>query len=73
MGDFNKRKYDDNYRNEKLEQCVFTVPKGSRKPLQMIIKAKYNITLSEYIKNMICRDLGIESLHELIQNENKPK
>lgn len=66
MGNFNKKEYDSNYAKQHLERCVFDVPKGTRKPLQDEIKARYGISLAEHVKSLLCRDLGLTDLSELV-------
>lgn len=69
MGEFNQARYIQGYMKEKYDRCAFDVPKGARKPLQMIIKARYKLSLAEYIKRLICADLGLSDLSELIPQE----
>lgn len=70
MSEFNQAKYIQNYQKEKYERCVFDVPKGTRKPLQDLIKAQYGKSLAEYVKGLICNDLCLADLSELISEQN---
>ena len=58
MGEFNQAKYIQEYQKEKYDRCVFDVPKGQKQIIKEHYTKKGFDTMSQYIKELIRRDMN---------------
>lgn len=63
---FNQSKYVNDFAKENYARLTVLVPKASKDAIQAHIDAKGYRSISDYFKTLLCHDMGVTDLSELV-------